>query len=55
MVNEKAEWGFLDLRKDVGVEDERVHKITAGTVKINKDSGVIETMTNWWFEERNWM
>lgn len=46
MVNEKVEWGFLDLRKDVGVEDEIVHKITAGTEKINKDSGVIETVTS---------
>lgn len=36
MVNEKVEWGFLDLKKDVELEDERVHKITAGTEKINR-------------------
>lgn len=36
MVNEKVEWEFLNLKKDVGVDDEIVHKITAGIKKINR-------------------
>ena len=36
MLNEKVEWEFLALKKDVGVEDEIVHKSTAGVKKINR-------------------
>lgn len=51
MVSEKVKWELLDLRKNVGVEDGIIFKITAGIKEIIC-SGVTEAVNNWLFEER---
>lgn len=51
MVSEKVKWELLDLRKNVGVEDGIIFKITAGIKEIIC-SGVTEAVNNWLFGER---
>lgn len=51
MVSEKVKWELLDLRKDVGVEDGLVFKLTAGIKEII-GSGVTAAANNRLFKER---